>query len=186
MEETTKGMFFNYLIELVVKEQGRAEADAMCEGLGLPTKYSPLRSYPIQDEVQLQLAVIRRLFPDKSVEEGMRLLGRTAFDTFAGSMLGRVGLTLLANEPKKLASRVPTFIEAVDKFGVVTLEELGEREVRIDYKDFKEYDAHHQGLLQCGIEHTGVKGTVELEVHRFEERGPGDIVTDFTLTLVWD
>jgi len=185
MTATTKGMFFNDLIALVKKERGKAEAEAMCRELDLPTEFRALSAYPIEDEVRLQLAVIKRLYPDKDVKQGMYELGRTSFSTFASSLLGKVGLTLLANEPRKLAQRIPDYVKMVNNFGSIDVEELDDKQVRLVYQEMREYGEHHQGILQAGIEIMGFEGTVELKVQRLEEKSAHELETDFSLLLRW-
>ncbi|MFH1459616.1 MAG: DUF2378 family protein [Candidatus Omnitrophota bacterium] len=186
MQETTKGMYFNDVIKFITEKSGEQTKNQIAKELGKPLEYIGFKDYSIQELVLIQQLCIKYIFPEKTREQGMFELGKIAFYTFAKSLLGKVTLPFLKNNPAETFKKIPSWYMQINKFGSVEFEEIAEKKNKIIFKNYKNYPHYHHGLITQGMEVLGLIGTVSLTVHRFEElENKGDIVADFECFLEW-
>src|SRR3954463_3688811 len=79
---TSKGMFTAAVIE-GARRKGIALA-------GARERYLPFADYPLTEHMQILVEGAQALFPEVTLREGLRRLGRGAYDIFVQSTVGKV------------------------------------------------------------------------------------------------
>ena len=74
----------------------------------------------------------------------------------------------------------------INKFGNVTVEDLGEKKFKLVFRDYKNYPQIQYGLLEEAMETLGYKGKVTMHVGKMKKLGPGDIIADFEFIIEWE
>lgn len=171
---TTKGMYLDNLVSRL--EPG--DVDCVWPELLRPPrhrKYQPFLDYPLADAVRWLHAVAHRAYPDLSLLEALRRLGRDTVRVFLDSRAGRVVRTMKLG-PRESLLGMPKMWKATDPQHGVTASEPAAGVVRFEVDGFP-------GWLDCGV-----IGTLEQVVlnHRavpaidVELRGPALGVFDVT------
>jgi uncharacterized protein (TIGR02265 family) len=185
MADTTLGLFINQSIALVSQRLSSAEADALCDAAGVPRTYKALARYPIEQLVRFLEAAVARMFPDKAMTEGMQVFGADAFEAFANTSTGKVGLLFIGKDPWKAADRLPTFYSLSVQYGSIHIKRGSGNEFTVLFRGYRTYPEYHLGLLRHGAKRLKLPVNLTLAVHHFERRGPGDVMTDFDITYRW-
>jgi uncharacterized protein (TIGR02265 family) len=132
-DHAVKGMFLADLVR-----QLGAEWPALVADLAAPPRfgrYLPFADYPRVDHVRLMYAVARARHPHARPAQGARLLARREAQTFLNSLVGKALLAPVST-PKGALLSAPKGYQLVVKGGAVRVIDLGERRVRLEYRDY--------------------------------------------------
>lgn len=160
---TVRGLIFNAVLALVGRSHGDAAAAALRETVSKKA-YVDFFSYPARDFLRLLYAAAERLAPehDGSLEAAIRACGAAAVSGFFQSGVGRTLTQLIGQgDPKRLFSSAPTAYGTTVGYGQRTCTPLGERSVRLHFKEDMQPVEFHQGLLEAALRAVGVQGRVE-------------------------
>ena len=149
---TVKGLFFNSLLHFIEEEGGVELKTEISKELGKELKYIDFFDYPVQEYIIMQEEIVKKIFPEKTMEEGMYEMGRVDFKTFAESVFGKVVLPRLKNNLKKVSARIPSWYMRINKFGEVSVVDLGEKKFKLIFKDYKNYPQIQHGILRQAME----------------------------------
>ena len=130
---TVKGMFCNRFTELL----GR-DFEGLVANLAMPPRggrYVPFKNYPQADYTRLSVATAAKLFPERSLREGLRRVARDDFRIFAASMFGKIVLAV-AGDARATLLRVPVAYEHVAPGPAVRAEELDAATVRVVFERY--------------------------------------------------
>ncbi len=186
MPETIKGMFFNDVLKFIDEQGGPELREEISQKLGKPLKYVAFYNYPIQELVLIREEAIKKIYPHKTMAEGMYELGKVAYQTFARSLVGRVVFPYMKKDFKGMSARIPVWYKYMTNFGTIKVVDAGEKSFKIVYRDYRGYPEIDQGLIQQALDELGYKGTATLHITKMDRVGPGDITTDFELTVRWE
>lgn len=155
-EPMLKGMFSQGLLD-------RARAAGATLASAAPS-YSSFKDYPIAPYARLLVEAATVLFPQHAIKRALYEVGRTQFQVFSSSLLGKVMLAgLLGNSPLTLARASSRIYERVHSHARVRLVEAGEFECILKYSDMWCFlDSNEVGTLVGGVEACGFQCTVEV------------------------
>lgn len=157
-----KGMFF----ASAMKRLG-AGFEAVRPSLAEPPRfgsYIPFANYSQRDYGRVLIATARKAYPDKPLSEGIRLLGRDSFSTFATSRVGRFFVSVSA-EPIELLEKIPSVLSAIANNLQVTFERPGDNHAVIRAKGNSGWsDCTYLGILEGLLLHYGKEPLIEVEV----------------------
>ncbi len=148
------GMFFAALV-----------AAARTRGLALPSareRYVSFTFYPVAEIARLLVEAAERFFPERTLRQALRSLGKSAPDAFLASTLGKVTLGSTEGVHAAIAAMAnaydlnlrPSRVSTVDsgpRWAIVRLD-------KIPYF----LDSHHVGTFEGILRFAGVKGSVRL------------------------
>lgn len=140
---TVKGMFFQSLLK---------EAKAHGKELSWPASYVAYKDYPIEGYLYLSVEVAQALYPDVSLREGLRRLGRKVYPTLLQSMIGRVVFGALGGDVHALMKLVPKGYSISAKVGKVEAVQVTDSFALLRFQEFYGfYDSYHVGVVEGGI-----------------------------------
>jgi AraC-like DNA-binding protein len=97
--------------------------------------------------------------------EALRRLGRTAFDSFYATTVGRRLMSLVARDTQQLLLRGPMAYRFSGNFGKFSTELVGERHVRATVREYPEFLEHyHSGVIEGALLHTGSRAIIRIDV----------------------
>lgn len=132
---TVKGMFVTNVVSQA--PDGARGREAIYARAGTSThKYVPFRDYPYADLIRVLGAVAEVKYPDLSLGQGVRELGKGFYEAFAGSMAGRVMFGLLGRDAERIMPLGYRGWQVCLNFGDIQSEKLGDRHVRYHFKHF--------------------------------------------------
>jgi uncharacterized protein (TIGR02265 family) len=142
---TTKGMFFNRCLALA---RDHADEDELLRAADLePERIIPFRDYPWHEFVRLVVVVADTLCEGKTAV-GLRTIGRSLYDEFADSLIGRVTFGVLRNNADRVIGMGAKAWNIAGVPGEVVGEVLGDRHHRYH---FVEYPADFAETLAIGV-----------------------------------
>lgn len=152
-----KGMFSQGLVD-------RARAVGQTLASAAPS-YSAFKDYPIAPYARLLVEAATALFPQHALKRALYEVGRTQFQVFSSSLLGKVMLAgMLGNSPLTLARATSRIYERVHSHARVRLVETGKSECILRYSDMWCFlDSNEVGTIVGGVEACGFDCTVEVE-----------------------
>ncbi len=134
--------------------------------------------YPYEDLMRVLVASATTLWPRESVGEGLRRLGRFAYDTLLGARVGKVLFAALGNDFARVAAMGARGWEVSVNFGKVEYIEVGEKHVAYRFTGFPAFlETYQVGIIEGAMLATGVQGEVLIKL---ESLGNG------VLELFWD
>ena len=101
-----RGMFFDGLANVVRKQLGERETNALMDRVGVPHRCVAFALYPHRDFYKLYFAATPRLHPNVPFAEGMRRIAETFYPVFRESFLGRTMAPLMGRDPEKILGRL--------------------------------------------------------------------------------
>jgi uncharacterized protein (TIGR02265 family) len=148
------GMFFIATVE-GAKRRGVTLA-------GARERYLAFGFYPVSEFAPLLVAAAERLYPERSLRQGLRAIGARAPFVFAESVLGKVTLGS--------ASGVHACIDAIAKTYPINIRpsqcsvsEVTPKSCVVSLVDVHHFlDSHHVGVFEGTLEHAGVTGRVSI------------------------
>jgi uncharacterized protein (TIGR02265 family) len=149
---TISGMFLMPLVE-----------EAKRRGFTLPSardRYVTFSFYPLREHARLLLETCERLYPDRSLREALRKLGRGAPRALVASTLGKVVLGSVEGPHDVIAAMAKAYPLNARPSRVTVLESArGKSVVRLE-DIYYFVDCHHVGAFEGALNFAGVKGTV--------------------------
>lgn len=131
--DTTKGFLFGTALE-VVRQQGTAAALKRCAEAAGNTHFMPFFSYPIATLLKLTYAVARELrSPYSNFDGAMQQLGFRAAPRFLDSTAGKMLLSLVGREPRRLIEGMPSAYKTAWEHGRCQLNWGGTRHGQLHY-----------------------------------------------------
>jgi uncharacterized protein (TIGR02265 family) len=158
-----KGIFFTHFIELSRKW---VEPSELLARAGIPDRrYFAFHDFPMADHLRLLVATARALHPRTSLGEGLRRIGRTAYDGLLGSHVGRVAFGALGLDLERILLLGPRAIRLVTTFDKMHAEKVSERTVQVHYREMPAFlETYHVGVLEGVLAHCNAFGRVRTNV----------------------
>jgi uncharacterized protein (TIGR02265 family) len=174
---TTKGMFFNALIDRV---GGRASRSELMYRAGLPesTRFLPFRDYPMAANIRLTVAVAVLLYEREPMGVALHALGRVAVDAFRESHMGRIVLDALNMDPATLFRLAPRIYGALFNFGRIDFESVTSTRCRMYVRSMPIFiETFQVGAIESALELSRARGKVELSL---------DSIADAVVEVSWE
>jgi uncharacterized protein (TIGR02265 family) len=160
-----RGFYFTELIkELEAKAPG---VDPFAElGLEKP-RYRAFKEYPYGEFLRLNVFAAERIYPDLPTGEGLRRLGRGAYNVFVSTQIGRVLLGAVGNNFGRIAKLGCRAYSTSLNFGKVQWTAIGDREGYYTFVDLPAFVGTYQvGVVEGGLRATKTTGVVTVAVER--------------------
>ncbi len=186
MAGAIKGIFFNSILDLIDEKKETELKEEISEKLGKPLKYNGFFNYPVQELNIILEETVKKLYPNKTIEEGIYELGGLTFNTFVKSALGKAVLPYVKKDFKGMSNRIPSWYKQMSDYGSVSVVDLGEKSFKLVFKDFKTYPEYSHGIFQYALKEIGLKGKATLKIQKMKKLGPGDLLTDFECIIELD
>ena len=160
---TCKGLFFTHFFDLAKRV---ISPDDLLRRAGLPERrHLVFHDYPMADQLRLIVGTAQVLLPSLPLGEGLRRVGRTAYDGLLGSHAGRVVFGVLGLDLPQILTYGPRAISLVTSFKGVSTERVGERTFHVYYRDMPAFlETYHVGALEGVLEKCGARGRVRTDV----------------------
>lgn len=160
-DHTVKGMFIADFVGHLGPKWPAAAAELVAPPrLG---RYLPFSDYPRIDHTRLLYAVARARHPQATPVQGARLTTRRDAQVFMNSLVGKALLTPVTSAKGVLLS-APRAYQLVVRAGIVRGFDVGERHVRLEYRDYAGWvEGAAIGLLEGLLSTYGARGTIEVE-----------------------
>jgi uncharacterized protein (TIGR02265 family) len=164
---TVKGMFFRKILDETASVMGRpVRAGA----------YFPFSDYPLADWLTLLHDAARYAYPKRTVRAGLARLGRAMYPTVAGSMMGRVVLSVAGGSIMHALPVYPRVWSLLNNHSRAEVDELTPGRVVIRLRSVWDFlDSFEHGALASGMGMFGIDARVKVAV-----LGPCD--ADFEVT----
>jgi uncharacterized protein (TIGR02265 family) len=134
---------------------------------GAPTavpreRYLSFTLYPLREHVRLLVDSCQAAFPELSLRQGLRKLGRGASDAFGATTLGKVTLGA-AEGVHDIVTAFAKGYELNLQPGRACVLESGPRRVVVSLDDVHYFlDSHHVGAFEGVLKRAGVRGRVSI------------------------
>lgn len=154
--ETIKGMFLQPML-----------TSAKAKGvtfIGARDRYVPFQDYPLREHAALLVAGAAALYPQLSVRQGLRRLGRYAQAALTDSTIGRVIWSTAVDVPTALAAMAKAYAIAHPKSEVEIVDVADRALVLRVARIWWFLDSHHVGCFEGAMKAVGVEGTVKLKL----------------------
>jgi len=158
---TCKGMFFRDMIALATPH---VREDELLAAAGIPARrYVGFLDYPMRDNLKLTVEVAKVVHPAVPLGEGLRRLGRTGYQTFLSSHVGKVLILAVSHDLGAVLELAPRAYPLVMNFGELSTERPGPRTVIARCRSFPAFVATYQvGTLEAVFAHFGVAGQLRV------------------------
>lgn len=153
---TTKGIFFQTLVEAVKAARGIEGEAALQQMMGKPQIYAPFSDYPDAQFARLLESAAQIIYGQKN-EPAYRKLGALCWDTFYRSSLGRAALNLVGKHFKDLLLCADALYQLASSSGQRTVSDLAERHVEIEFLNEPLPASFHEGIVEGAAHSTGVE-----------------------------
>jgi uncharacterized protein (TIGR02265 family) len=162
-EARCKGMFFTDLLKLAATMRSPAELAAMA---AIPDRrYVAFRDYPVADSMRLAAAVASIVYPKLPLGEGLRRVGRRAFDVVLDSHIGRTLFGVFGADIDLLLLQGSRSYKLLVGAGEVTCEKVAPREFVLRARDMPLFlETYQVGVLEGVLGHCGRTGEVLVEM----------------------
>lgn len=126
-----KGMFFSGLVSALGEEFNRVAAMLVAPPrLG---RYVPFSDYPQSDYLRVSARVAQKTYPQLSIREALRRLGRRDYDVFAASTFGKVILSVVGDAQTALHKIPMIYMKVAPGDWTVTSEQIDPHTVRLEF-----------------------------------------------------
>jgi uncharacterized protein (TIGR02265 family) len=148
----TKGMFFDP-VRRPLLERG--------ERLPGRERYLAFRDYPLREYLDVVLACGARLYPDASIRQRLRVMGRLVYPTFAATLIGRVLFKFAGSNVPRVLAAVPRAYKRVDPASSATVASLEDGLAILEIRSMWDVpEASQVGVYEGGLEALGLEGEV--------------------------
>lgn len=159
-EVTCKGMFFTELQKLA-RSHGVGLSSSVTELV--ERRYVAFRDYPLTEHMRLTASLAPLLAPGQSPRQGLRILGRRAFPTFAGSIAGRVATGFIDDNMNRVLDVSSRALHLSLSRGSVVAHSLGERSYELKFQEIYGYlDSYYVGVVEGALLHHGMRPALEI------------------------
>jgi len=159
-----KGVYFSDVLRRASKAEPHAE---ILRRAGVaPRRWLPFFDYPYADWMRIAVVAAQALTPEKSPAEGMRELGRHAYDTLLDTQVGRVVFGVLGTEVSDILRIGPKGYAMMVNFGSVTAEAVGASRYRYRFREFPCFlETFQVGVLEGAVRHCKARGEATIDLH---------------------
>ncbi len=170
-----KGMFF---LDVIAQARSVDPSADLHRLAGLkPRGYLSVLDYPHADWMRLAASAASVVNHGRRPAEGMRALGRRAFDTIFLTPLGMVLFGPIGFDLEQVLGHAGTAYRLGLSFGSVTSEVLAPGSVRIEFRNLPSYlETFNVGVVEGAAQHYGVTPTVRVDVEGYSR---------MTLEVTW-
>jgi uncharacterized protein (TIGR02265 family) len=158
-----KGFFFTDILNRLKRAHPGNDPYALA---GIPEKrYVPFFEYPYADILRLCFNGAKHLYPNLSIGAGLRELGAHAYDTLLKSPAGRVIAGVFGLDIEQvLPNGIKAYALAIN-FGKVTIEMLGNRTARYEFRDLPGLlETYQVGVIEGAVRHCGCEPDVRVSM----------------------
>ncbi len=169
---TCKGLFFHDLLRTGARA-GLTHAE-LCQAAGIPDRrYQRFHDYPLSDFLRLLMATARHAHARVPMGEGLRLIGRGAFDVVMESQIGRALLSVLSRDLDGLLKRGPRVYKQMLSEGEMVTEQVSFRAYVFHIKKLPLFlETYQVGALEGVLAHCGATGQILIQL---DDLGTGRI-----------
>ncbi|HEX5749876.1 MAG TPA: DUF2378 family protein [Archangium sp.] len=176
-KDTTRGFLFGSALELV-RTEGNAESLKRCVDAAGSGNFTAFFSYPVSTFLKLTYAAARELSDKHGGFDGaMQHLGMRVAPRFLESTTGKMLLSLVGKEPKRLIESMPSAYKTAWDHGSCTLTWTGPKSGRVDYVNAVPGAYFAGSLMQIlnAAQLKGARATVRQST-----------LTDFSVEFSWE
>jgi uncharacterized protein (TIGR02265 family) len=156
-EATIAGMFF-----LAVVEGAKRRSVTIP---GLRERYLPFGFYPVSEFAPLLLSAAASFYPERSLRQGLRAIGKTGPIVFLESQLGKVTLGSAIGVHAAVEAIAKTYAINI-RHSQCTVSQATEKSCIVSMRDVPHFlDSHHVGVFEGTLDYAGVKGNVLIASH---------------------
>jgi uncharacterized protein (TIGR02265 family) len=152
---TVKGMFFTSAIDLA-KRMSRGGAGQLGE-----KRYFAFKDYPLVEHVRLLETCGRLAFPGESPRQGVRLLGRVAFEVFAHRRVGRAVFGIAGRNWDDALQLVTRAYGTTGPVGTASFDNSTPTREIISFRQIWNFpDSYHVGVIEAAMNHYEKRGEI--------------------------
>jgi uncharacterized protein (TIGR02265 family) len=156
-ESTIAGMFFLALVEGAKRRSVTLT--------GFRERYLPFGFYPVAEFAPLLLAAAESFYPDRSLRQGLRAIGKTGPSVFLESQLGKVTLGSAIGVHAAVEAIAKTYAINI-RHSQCTVSQATAKTCVVHLREVPHFlDSHHVGVFEGTLDYAGVKGNVLLAAH---------------------
>ena len=158
--DTTRGFLFGAALDLVKTQVGEDAVKRCLEAAGT-AKFTAFFSYPVSTFLKLSYAAAHELSARSgaSFEASMQLLGARVAPSFLESTTGKMLMSLVGKEPKRLMDSMPTAYKTSWDHGTCSLAWTGPKNGRFTYSGNAVPAPYFAGSVQQILVAGQLKGT---------------------------
>ena len=161
LDETTQGVFLQYIRDEVVKRMGSAPAK-LFEGLPRE-RWVSFSKYPLRELMHLVVNAARVLHPKQPLAEGIRRVGWFAYPSFAATMAGRVVLFAFGETVEDVVRSLPRAYSVCVPDAEASVKEYKGRHLHVELRGVHCFvDTYHRGVLEGALWYHGFEPSVEV------------------------
>ncbi|NIS29879.1 MAG: DUF2378 family protein, partial [Actinobacteria bacterium] len=147
-DASMKGMFLD-----AVAQRARADGVALASAR---ERYLPFQWYPLREHAQLMVEAARGVWPDQTLRQGLRRLGRGGTQVLVGSTVGKVTVGAVDGVHEVLRQMGRSF-SLVVRPGSIELEDHGPGYAVMALREVGWFaDSHHVGVYEGLLRYAGV------------------------------
>ena len=156
--DEVRGMIFNGAVECTRQVAGEEAVPRILSSLKDRAKWVDLFTYPAAEYLRLAWAVAEQLESRTgSVESAFFKIGYSSAQSFLSSVVGKTLISLVANEPRKMLSNLPTSYRLATTFGERTYVRKTDTSGTLVFKREFLPVAFHSGCITAALEVAGAK-----------------------------
>ncbi|MFO0658534.1 MAG: DUF2378 family protein [Polyangiaceae bacterium] len=132
---------------------------------GQRERYLGFQDYPLREHMRLLVHCARVFYPELSLRQGLRKLGRGAVLAFLESTIGRVTWAAADGGPPALLQALARAYSVTMTGADVSVLELSATSARLRFVSVYSYlDSHHVGIFEGALRSAGYRPTVRVKV----------------------
>ncbi len=159
---TVKGLYIKWQLDKVKGKIGEDGLKELKRELG-DVRISPFDDYPQEVLIDVQRAIIRRLFGEES-EESWSECGKFMLGAFLDSVLGKTTMLMLGKDPKRLALAAPKVFAHASAGMRIEVEDLGPCKVRIVISHTLHQPAYFSGIFHAALAHYNCRPSIHSQI----------------------
>jgi len=161
LDETTQGVFLQYIRDEVVKRTG-STPPRLFEGLPRD-RWVSFSKYPLRELMHLVVNAARVLHPKQPLAEGIRRIGWFAYPSFATTMAGRVVLFAFGDTVEDVVRSLPRAYSVCVPYAEASVKEYNGRHLHVELRGVHCFvDTYHRGVLEGALWYHGFEPSVEV------------------------
>lgn len=160
--DTVRGFIFSAVLKLVESHLGKGVSDKLRQHVAKGMIIDFL-AYPATAFLKVLYDAVDLLEPVYgSPEAALRACGASTVSGFFDSAVGQTLLKLVSTrDPRKAFSQLPTAYSTLVSYGQRFTTVLGDKKVKITFKDDMQPFQFHEGALAAALKSIHLKGTVK-------------------------
>jgi uncharacterized protein (TIGR02265 family) len=160
---TCKGMFFTDPMERAARTA--PEVDLFARAGVAPRRYLPFLDYPHAEWMRIANAAAAVIAPGGRVGEGLRELGRHAYDVIFDNPIGKVLFGPLGFDLERVFEHAGTGYRLGLGFGAIRPERVAAQHWRVRYVDFPSFiETFNVGVIEGAVRRYGYTARVRVRL----------------------